>query len=37
LADAETLATMLPANAAAYLSSEVARNFPTDLIRIGGV
>jgi hypothetical protein len=37
LADAETVATTLPANAAAYLSSEVGWNVSTDVARIGGV
>ena len=36
-ADAETVATTLPANAAAYLSSEVGWNVSTDVARIRGV
>ena len=33
----ETVAKTLPANAAAYLSSEVGWNVSTDVARIGGV
>jgi hypothetical protein len=35
--DTGSVATTLPANTAAYLSSEVGRNVLTGLVRVGGV